>query len=59
MLWWSFRAWLDLEVGDDVVELREGGESEEDVHDVGRQFDARFPFLSENPGGDEVEETKM
>ena len=46
-------------MGDDVVELREGGEAEEDVHDVGRQFDARLPFLSENPGGDEVEGTKM
>jgi hypothetical protein len=33
------------------VELRERREAEEDVHDVRRQVDARFPFLSQNSAG--------
>lgn len=34
---------------DDVVELSEGGEAKEDVHDVRGQVNARLPFLSKNP----------
>jgi hypothetical protein len=38
-----------LVVRDDVVELREGGEAEEDVDDVGRQLNARLPLLAKYP----------
>ncbi len=33
-------------MGNDVVELGKGGETEEDVDNVGRQLDARPPLLT-------------
>ncbi len=33
-------------MGDDGVELVEGGEAEEDVDDVGGEVDAAFPLFS-------------
>lgn len=40
----------NLEVSYDAVELTEAGETEEDVDDVGGEFDAVFPFFTQDSG---------